>query len=103
MRRTRPPRLRKEVWMQVKDPGQIRRERKHRKYTQRELAMLVRRSQTTIYKIETGQLRNITEDLAMSIAARLDRPWEDLFTAHEVVLNPSVSTVISDGRQPIPA
>lgn len=69
--------------MQVKDPGQIRRWRKQRKFSQRELAFLVRRTQATIWQIEDGRLRNITEDLAVAIAARLDVPWEDLFTVHE--------------------
>ncbi|NDK91763.1 helix-turn-helix transcriptional regulator [Gordonia desulfuricans] len=70
--------------MRVKDGGQVRRWRKQRRYSQRELAFLVRRTQTTIYLIETGQLRNVSEDLGVAIAARLDVPWEDLFEAHEV-------------------
>ncbi|PSR63954.1 MULTISPECIES: helix-turn-helix transcriptional regulator [Nocardia] len=70
--------------MQVKDGGQIRRWRKQRRFSQRELAFLVRRTQSTIYLIETGKLRSISEDLAVAIASRLDVPWEDLFEAHEV-------------------
>jgi len=93
MKRTRPPQLRREIWMQVRDPGQIRRWRKQRGYTQRELAMLVRRSQTAIYKVESGQLRNLSEAFAMAISNRLDVPWEDLFTAHEQTIAPAASTV----------
>lgn len=70
--------------MRVKDGGQVRRWRKQRRFSQRELAFLVRRTQSTIYLIETGKLRSISEDLAIAIAARLDVPWEDLFDAHEV-------------------
>ncbi|QAY05780.1 Cro protein [Gordonia phage Vasanti] len=86
--------------MEVKDPAKLRRERKQKRYTQRELGMLVRRTQTTIYKLETGQLKNITEDLALAIAARLDCHWEDLFVAHEEAVASSVSVVSADGRVP---
>ncbi|MFC9767664.1 helix-turn-helix transcriptional regulator [Rhodococcus jostii] len=89
--------------MQIKDPGQIRRWRKQRKYSQRELGMLVRRSQTAIYKIETGQLRNISEAFAMAIANRLDVPWEELFVAHESVIAHSASIVRADTSHPISA
>lgn len=78
--------------MQVKDPGQIRRWRKQKKFSQRELAFLVRRTQATIWQIEDGRLKNISEDLAVSIAARLDVPWEDLFIAHEHEVVPKLAT-----------
>lgn len=77
--------------MQVKDGGQIRRWRKQRRFSQRELAFLVRRTQSTIYLIETGKLRSISEDLAIGIAARLDVPWEDLFDANKVEVVPGVA------------
>lgn len=82
--------------MEVKDPAKLRRERKQKRYTQRELGMLVRRTQTTIWKLETGQLKNITEDLALAIAARLDCHWEDLFVAHEESTRAGVSSVSND-------
>ncbi|QRY61507.1 helix-turn-helix transcriptional regulator [Gordonia sp. PDNC005] len=82
--------------MEVRDPADLRRARKEKRLTQRELAFLVRRTHTTIYKLETGQLKNITEDLAISIAARLERPWEKLFIAHEAPVQPSVSNVLMD-------
>lgn len=71
----------REVWMQVRDPGLIRRWRKQKRYSQRELAFLVRRSQATIWQIEDGRLRSISEDLALAIAVRLEVPWEELFVA----------------------
>lgn len=76
--------------MRVKDGGQIRRWRKQKRFSQRELAYLVRRTQSTIYLIETNQLKTITEDLAIAIAARLEVPWEDLFDAHEASAMPEV-------------
>lgn len=80
--------------MKVKDPAKIRRWRLQRHFSQRELAFLVRRTQTTIYAIENGKLDTITEDLAMAIAGRLDVPWEDLFDARESVLPPSLSSAV---------
>lgn len=76
--------------MRVKDPARIRRHRKFKRYSQRELAYLVRRTQSTIYLIETGKLRTVSEDLGIAIAARLDVPWEDLFEAHDDVDLPAV-------------
>lgn len=69
--------------MKVKDPAMIRRWRKQRHYSQRDLAFLVRRSQTTIYHLEKGSMRTLSEDLALAIAARLEVPWEDLFIPEE--------------------
>jgi putative transcriptional regulator len=70
-----------EACMLVKDGALVRRARKQRRFSQRELAFLVRRSQSTIYLIETNRLKTITEDLAIAIAARLEVPWEGLFEA----------------------
>lgn len=78
--------------MHVPDGARIRRWRKQRRLTQRELAFLVRRTQSTIYLIETGRLRAISEDLALALAARLDVPWEDLFEAREDSLPDEVAT-----------
>ncbi|MGB3602760.1 MAG: helix-turn-helix transcriptional regulator [Gordonia sp. (in: high G+C Gram-positive bacteria)] len=88
--------------MEVKDGAQVRRWRKKARYSQRELGFLVRRTHTTIYKIEAGILTNISEDLALDIANRLEVPWEDLFIAREVTANPEVATV-TDDKMPIPA
>lgn len=81
--------------MRVKDPAQIRRWRKQRHFTQRDLAFLVRRSQATIWQLESGRLKTITEDLAVAIAARLDVPWEDLFEAHERI---AMAAVTNEGH-----
>lgn len=78
--------------MRVKDPAKIRRWRVQRHYSQRDLAYLVRRSQAAIWQIENGKLRNLEEDFALAIAARLDVPWEDLFEAHEVVHMPAITS-----------
>lgn len=101
MRRTKPPLIRKDCWMEVTNPAKLRRQRKQKRFSQRELGMLVRRTQTTIYKIETGQLKNITEDLAMAIAARLDLDWEDVFVAHEEPVVSKLSAISADA--PVPA
>lgn len=69
--------------MQVKDPATVKRWRKHRRFTQRELAYLCRCSQNTISLIEKGLLPTMSEDLALEIAYRLDVPWEDLFVRRE--------------------
>jgi transcriptional regulator with XRE-family HTH domain len=65
--------------MQVKDPDTIKRWRKRRRYTQRELAFLVRCSQNTISLIEKGDMLTMSEDHALELAYRLDVPWEELF------------------------
>lgn len=78
--------------MRVKDPAQIRRWRKQRHYSQRELAFLVRKSQTAIYALEKGTLRNVSEDFAVALAARLDVPWDELFDAREIDVVPAVTS-----------
>lgn len=74
-------RYRSEAWMQVKDPEVIARWRKRRQLSQRDLAFLCRCSQNAISLIERGALPTLSEDLALTIAKRLDVPWEDLFVA----------------------
>ncbi len=69
--------------MRVKDPGRIRRWRRQRHLSQRDLAYLVRRSQAAIWQIENGRLQTVEEDLALAIATRLDVPWDELFEAQE--------------------
>ena len=69
--------------MKVKDPAAIRRWRGRRDLTQRQLAYLCDCSQASISLIEKGELPTLSEDLALSIAKRLDVPWEDLFDIRE--------------------
>ena len=97
--RRRAPLIRRDCWMEVRDPAAMRRARKEKRYSQRDLGHLVRRTQTTIHKIETGQLKNISEDLALALAGRLDCHWEDLFVAHDDISMPSASAVCANGRQ----
>lgn len=88
--------------MRVKDPAALRRKRKNRQYTQRELAFLVRRSQTAIFKLENGQMRTLSEDLAVSIAARLGCDWEDLFELEEAEVMPRVTNAVhNDTPDPV--
>jgi putative transcriptional regulator len=79
-------------WMQVRDRDAIKRWRGRRDLTQRQLAFLVGTSQTTIYLLESGGMRTLTEKLAMAIAKRLDVPWEDIFEAKEAARVPGVTT-----------
>ncbi|MGW8936023.1 helix-turn-helix transcriptional regulator [Gordonia terrae] len=78
--------------MRVKDPAAIRRRRKWKRFSQDELAYLVNRSQQSISLIERGEMRTLTEDFAIAIAARLEVPWEDLFDAHEIEVGSAVSS-----------
>lgn len=87
--------------MRVKNPAQIRRWRKQRHFSQRDLAYLVRRSQSTIYLLETGGMTTCSEDLALAIAARLDVPWEELFEAHESEGMPAVSSAVHGTGQAV--
>lgn len=103
MKRSRPPVRRRDVWMKVKDPAQIRRLRKGKHYSQHQLAFLVRRSQQSISLIEKGDLKTISEDFAVALAARLDRDWEELFEAKEESSMPAVSNAVHSTRDKVPA
>ncbi|MCO1338060.1 hypothetical protein BJH93_04000 [Kocuria polaris] len=78
--------------MRVKDPAMLRRKRLNRKFTQRDLAFLVKRSHAAIGALETGKMKTCTEDLALLIAARLDVDWEDLFVLEEHEVMPSLAS-----------
>jgi transcriptional regulator with XRE-family HTH domain len=78
--------------MRVKDPAALRRARKNRQYTQRDLAFLVRKSQTAIYALETGRQKTLNEDFAIALAARLGRDWEDLFELEELEPMPNLES-----------
>ena len=77
--------------MKVKDPAALRRKRLNRKFSQRDLAFLVRRSQNTIHLLETGGMKTLSEDLALLIAARLDVDWEEYFILEEHEVAPTVT------------
>ena len=74
--------------MRVKDPAALRRRRKNKRFSQEDLAHLVRRSQNTISLLELGKMKTLTEDLAVAIAARLECDWEDLFVLEESEVAP---------------
>lgn len=97
--RRRATYIRRESWMRVKDPAALRRWRKQRHYSQEDLAFLVRKSQTTIYLLETGRMKTLTEGLAVAIAARLDVPWDALFDAEEDKPLPDVTTAVHSTRR----
>lgn len=82
--------------MKVKDPAALRRKRLNRKFSQRDLAFLVRRSQNTIHLLETGGMKTLSEDLALLIAARLDVEWEEYFQLEEHEVMP----IVADKRRP---
>ena len=68
--------------MRVIDPARIAAARRRRGYTQYDLAALVRCTQATISGLETGNMKRCSEDLANSIAKRLDRDVDELFERH---------------------
>jgi len=80
--------------MRTKEDGQaLRRARKRARLTQRELAFLARPcSQTTIYLLETGRMRTLSDDLAMRIADRLPCDLEDVFEPRESVTAAAASS-----------
>lgn len=88
--------------MKVKDPAMIRRWRKQERFSQAELAFLVRRSQTTIHLLETGGMKTLSEDLAIAIAGRLRVPWEDLFALQEHEIAPPVTSEVQPRGKKVP-
>lgn len=98
VRRRQPLKL-KETWMKVKDPAAIRRRRQQERFSQRDLAALVRRSQTTIWMLETGQMKTLSEELAIAIASRLHRDWEELFELEEHEVTPATTKASCDIRR----
>ncbi len=81
MRTTKFRSRKRGVWMRVREPQALRRWRERRSLTQRDLAYLCKCSQNAIYLLESGRMATLSEDLALTIAKRLDVPWEDLFEA----------------------
>lgn len=77
--------------MKVKDRESLIRWRKRRDFTQRDLAMLCRCSQNTISLLERGGMTTLSDDLALTIAARLQVPWEDLFEVRGASSTPNVT------------
>lgn len=92
------PRHRIEVWMYVKDPGKLRRRRKAKGFSQKQLASLVDCTQQYISLIEAGVDRDVSEKIGTRIARWLDCDLEDLFDERTVVPTAAVpSTKPVDG------
>lgn len=82
--------------MRVKDRDAIRRWRAQRGYSQRDLAVLCRKSQQAISNIESGVTTTVTEPFAMEIAKRLRVDWHSLFETPDEALPRLANTVHSD-------
>jgi putative transcriptional regulator len=80
-------RTKSEDWMEVRDPGALLEARMERKtptgskMSQRHLAYLCECSQTTIYLLESGNMRTLSDELAKQIAYHLGIPVKLLFNA----------------------
>lgn len=102
--RTRRSRAyRRDIWMKMKDREQMQRGRKRKGLTQGELAFLVGCTQQTISLLETGKMTTLSEDLALAIAKRLGRDWEDLFVACEGSVVPTMESESLTIRHPVSA
>ena len=89
------------TWMKRKDPATLRRARLRADLTQRELAMLCKVSQTTIYLLERPGPRGMntcSEELAIRIAKRLRVDLEDLFEPRAASPMPMMPTDSVDSR-----
>jgi transcriptional regulator with XRE-family HTH domain len=80
--------------MQVRDPEALRRWRQRRGLSQRDLAYLCRCTQAAISLLERGGMSSLSDELALSLSARLQVPWEELFT----VASPTPGTPSSAGQ-----
>lgn len=90
-------RRRIEVWMYVKDPGKLRRRRKDKGFSQKDLALLIGCTQQYISLMEKGDDRDCSEQIAERIAQRLGLDLEDLFETHTVMPMPAVTSSQSGG------
>jgi DNA-binding XRE family transcriptional regulator len=70
--------------MHVRDHEALRRWRQRRGLSQRDLAYLCRCTQATISLLERGEMRSLTDELALSLSARLQVPWDELFDPRPV-------------------
>lgn len=80
--------------MKVKSPESLRSWRKHRRFSQQQLADLARCSQNMISLLELGRERTLTASLAVDIAAWLEVPWDQLFEAGELEVVPGIASSI---------
>ena len=78
--------------MRVKDPAAIRRARKARGFSQRDLTALFKCTQAAISALERGTMKTCGADLAKIICRRVERGLEDLFIDPSAEALPSVTT-----------
>ena len=76
--------------MEIRDPEALRRKRAAKRFTQRDVAHLARRSQAAYQQVESGKMKTISEAFAMGIAFALGCDWEELFIDHEHSVVPHV-------------
>ncbi|MEJ6544531.1 helix-turn-helix transcriptional regulator [Brachybacterium paraconglomeratum] len=85
-------RYQREAWMLVKDPAAIRRARKARGFSQRDLAALCKCTQAAISALETGTMKSCSADLAKILCRRVERDLEDLFIDPKVEAVPMMTS-----------
>lgn len=83
-------------YMKVRNRDAIRRWRMQRGYSQEDLALLCRKTQQAVSKLENGTATTLTEAFAMDIAKRLGVDWHELFEDPGVSLSEFANPVHSD-------
>lgn len=77
----------------------LKKRRKKAGFTQQELALLCRCSQAAISGLETGNMKQCSEDLARQICKWLDRDMEELFTHSPASRVHRVTNALGSNRQ----
>lgn len=91
MRRSRRYATR-EVWMFVKDHEKLRRRRRDKGFSQKQLAALVDCTQQYISLLESGNDSDCSEKIAERICRWLDVELEDYFEERSLTRMPAVTT-----------
>lgn len=78
--------------MYVKDPAKLRRRRRDKQMSQKQLAALSDCTQQYISLLESGDDRDCSEKIAERICRYLDVDLEDYFEARSLSRMPSVTT-----------
>jgi putative transcriptional regulator len=83
--------------MRIKEegPSLIKRARQREGYTQRELAVLTKCSQATIWKLEAGKLKTLKPGLATRVTTRLRLSMDDAFEERSTMPVVTTGTCIS--------
>lgn len=85
--------------MQVKDASRLRRRRRDKGLSQKQLASLVDCTQQYISLLENGTDSDCSEKIAERICRWLDVDLEDYFEEHELVRMPPVATPSRGGSK----